>query len=83
MSDRVTNARVYEHMTPALDAVAEQMHATRVAINSAALYWFLTKLTPEQRAKVLGGYTKTLAMLDQEETDPPAGAKGKAWGKKL
>jgi hypothetical protein len=80
MSERFTNARVHEHMTPALDAVAKQMHATRLMLNSAALYWFLEKLSPEERAFMLGESTKVLAMLCQQEADGRAGGKWK--GKK-
>jgi hypothetical protein len=65
-----TNARVHEHLTAALDATAAAMRASRMLVNSAALYWFLEKLTPAERAEILGEYVKALAM---EGGDVPAG----------
>ncbi len=67
MSEPFTNSRVHLHLTAALDAAAEQMHATRLLLNSAALYWFLEKLTTRERAEILGEYVKVLAMVGQPE----------------
>ena len=41
MSERFTNARVHQHLDTALDAASEAMHASRLMLNSAALFWFL------------------------------------------
>jgi hypothetical protein len=60
--ERFTNARVHEWLTPTLDRVSEVMHATRVQLNSAALWWFCQELAPEQRAEILGEYVKVQAM---------------------
>jgi hypothetical protein len=60
--ERFTNARVHEWLTPTLDHVTEAMHATRVQLNSAALWWFCKQLDPEQRAEILGEYVKIQAM---------------------
>jgi hypothetical protein len=65
MSEQFTNARVHIHLTPALDTTAEQMHTTRLLLNSAALHYFLEKLTPKERAEALGEYVKVLAMHGQ------------------
>jgi hypothetical protein len=78
MSERFTNARVHEWLTAALDAVVAQTHATRLQLNSAALWWFLHKLTPQERAEVLGEYVKALAMQAQSEAGDLAGGKPKA-----
>jgi hypothetical protein len=78
MPEKYTNARVHEWLTAALDAACEQTHTTRFALNSAALWWFLNKLTPQERAEILGEYTKVLAMLDQ----PKPGADRRAGGKR-
>ena len=80
MPERFTNARVHLHLDAALDAASEQMHASRLTLNSAALYWFLHKLTPAERAEILGEYVKVLAMVGQPETGGPgpAAAKGQA-----
>jgi hypothetical protein len=43
------------------------MHTSRLQLNSAALFWFLNKLSPEERASILGEYTKVLAMQGQAE----------------
>jgi hypothetical protein len=80
MSERFTNARVHEWLSEALDAVAEQTHSTRLQLNSAALYWFLSKLTAAERAELLGEYTKALAMLHQEQGEADGRAGGKAKG---
>jgi hypothetical protein len=67
MSEQFQNARVHLYLTPLLDAVAGDMHTSRLQLNSAALWWFLEKLTPEERASILGEYTKVLAMQGQQE----------------
>jgi hypothetical protein len=67
MSEQFQNARVHEHLTDDLDAVVRYLHATRMQLNSAALWWFLNKLTPEERAEILGEYTKQLALAGQAE----------------
>ena len=74
MSERFTNARVHVHLDAALDAASETMHASRLTLNSAALWWFLHKLTPAERAEILGEYTKVLAMLGQPGTGGPGPA---------
>jgi hypothetical protein len=38
------------------------MHTTRLQLNSAALWWFLNRLTAKERAEVLGEYVKVLAL---------------------
>jgi hypothetical protein len=70
--ERFTNARVHEWLTPALDAVTTAMHTTRLQLNSAALWWFLNRLTPKERAEILGEYVKSLAMAhaDTAPTKP-------------
>jgi hypothetical protein len=65
--ERLTNARVHEWLTPALDAVTTAMHTTRLQLNSAALWWFLNRLTPKERAEILGEYVKSLAMAHTEK----------------
>jgi hypothetical protein len=76
MSELFTNALVHLWLTEALDAATTKMHASRLQLNSAALYWFLEKLTPEQRAEALGEYTKALALHGQAEAAQRAGGKG-------
>jgi hypothetical protein len=58
--------------------VADQAHTSRLPLNSAALRWFLEKLTPEEQAEVLGEHSKALVMLGQLG----AGGKGKGGRKK-
>jgi hypothetical protein len=90
MTERFTNARVHLHLDTALDVVSEQMHTSRLTLNSAALWWFLNKLTPAERAEVLGEYVKVLAMVGQPETGGPGsvateqgkGTKGRSKRKK-
>jgi hypothetical protein len=57
-----TNARVHEWLTPDLDSIVRAMCTTRVQLNSAALWWFLSRLTPQERAEILGEYVKCHAM---------------------
>ncbi len=65
--EKFTNARVHEWLTPTLDAVTTAMHTTRLQLNSAALWWFLNRLTPQERAEILGEYVKSLAMAHAEK----------------
>ncbi len=69
--ERFTNARVHEWLTPALDAVTGAMHTTRLQLNSAALWWFLNRLTAKQRAEILGEYVKALALAHEEPPPKP------------
>src|SRR5262245_20445249 len=68
-AERFTNARVHEWLTPDLEAVTKAMHATRLQVNSAALWWFCRHMTAEERADVLGEYVKVQALGG---TEPPA-----------
>ena len=61
-AQQFTNARVHEWMTPELDRAVKGMRTTRVQLNSAALWWFCTKLETQQRAEILGEYVKALAL---------------------
>jgi hypothetical protein len=81
MSEPFTNARVHEYLTAALDAAVADMHANRLQLNSAALWWFLNPLTPQERAEILGEYVKQLAMRGQVEADEQATGNGRANGR--
>jgi hypothetical protein len=80
MSEPFYNARVHEWLAAALDATTGQMHASRLQLNSAALWWFLTRLTPEEHAEVLGEYTKALAMAHEQQAEADGGAAGEGKG---
>jgi hypothetical protein len=82
MIEQLTNARVHEWLTAALDDAVSKMHATRLQLNSAALWWFLNRLTPEERAEILGEYTKALAMLHEQQEEAGGQAGGKAASKR-
>ncbi len=71
--ERFTNARVHEWLSPILDEVTDTMHTTRLLLNSAAVWWFCRKMTPEQRAEILGEYVKIQALGG----DATASARGK------
>jgi hypothetical protein len=72
--ERFTNARVHEWLTPGVDAVVEGMHTTRVQLNSAALWWFCSRLTQAERAEILGEYVKVQAMAgSRPAANPGAG----------
>ncbi len=74
--EKFTNARVHEWLTPALDSVTGAMHTTRLQLNSAALWWFLNRLSAKERAEILGEYVKALAMAHAEKPAAKA-AKGR------
>jgi hypothetical protein len=80
MPEPLTNARVHEWLTAALDDAVTKMHTSRLQLNSAAMWWFLTKLSPEERAEILGEYTKVLALLHQQHAEADGQAGGKAKG---
>jgi hypothetical protein len=65
--EKFTNARVHEWLTRALDEVTTAMHTTRLQLNSAALWWFLNRLTAKERAEILGEYVKSLALAHAEK----------------
>jgi hypothetical protein len=65
--EKFTNARVHEWLTPELDGATTAMHTTRLQLNSAALWWFLNRLEPKERAEILGEYVKALAMAHAEK----------------
>jgi hypothetical protein len=77
ISEQFCNARVHLHLTSLLNAVAGDLHTSRLQLNSAALWWFPEKLTPEERAEVLGEYTKVLAMQGQAEAAARAERRGR------
>jgi hypothetical protein len=77
--ERFTNARVHEWLTPALDAVTDTMHTTRVQLNSAALWWFCEQLDTKERAEILGEYVKVQALGGKPPNrNSPAPASGAA-----
>jgi hypothetical protein len=69
--EKFTNARVHDWLTPYLEALTAETHTTRIQLNSAALWWFCRRLTPEQRAEILGEYVKVQALGGKEPS--PAG----------
>jgi hypothetical protein len=60
--EKFTNARVHEWLTDEIEAVTTAMHTTRIQLNSAALWWFCKRLTPKERAEILGEYVKVQAL---------------------
>lgn len=71
-SHKFTNARVHEWLTPELDSAANSMHTTRIQLNSAALWWFCCRLSPEDRAEILGEFVKYQALGPQShQTSTP------------
>jgi len=75
MSEAFTNARVHEHLTADLDRVCEGMNLSRLLTNSAALWWFINKLSAQERAEIVGEYVKVLAMIGQRQAEEKAQAK--------
>lgn len=61
-----TNARIYAWLADELESVARATHATKVQVNSAAVWWFCTRLTAEQRARILGEFVRSQAMREVE-----------------
>jgi hypothetical protein len=71
-SHKFTNARVHEWLTPELDSAANAMHTTRIQLNSAALWWFCCRLSPEDRAEILGEFVKYQALgSNTHQVNPP------------
>jgi hypothetical protein len=68
-SQPFTNARVHGHLEDGLDATAISVRATRMMLISAALWWFLMKMTPAERAEALGEYVKERALRGQAEAE--------------
>jgi hypothetical protein len=79
-AEKFTNARVHEWLTPSIDTVADAMRTTRLQLNSAALWWFCSNLSAEERADILGEYVKVQALTGgdpglTQPLAPPAGGK--------
>ena len=75
-SPSFTNARVHDWLSEHLDDVVQHMRTSRVQLNSAAIWWFCTRLSIEERAEILGEYVKHQAMTEPPmpgvpETPPP------------
>ena len=76
--EKFTNARVHEWLTPEIESVVGTMHTTRIQLNSAALWWFCTHLTPRERAEILGEYVKVQALAgDAPAADDGSSAPGR------
>jgi hypothetical protein len=83
MLERLINARVHEHLSADLDRMCESMNLSRLLTNSAALWWFLNKLSAPERAEIVGEYVKVLAMLGQRQAEENAPTKkGKEKGQR-
>jgi hypothetical protein len=65
----LVNARMHGWLAPDLDRMADALHATRMQVNSAALWHFLNKLSARERAEVLGEYVTALAMQSATTED--------------
>jgi hypothetical protein len=75
MSDnRLSNARIQNWLAADLDRVAEQTGNSKVLVNSAAVWWFCTRLDAAERAKLLGEFVTAQALRGQ---DGPPAADGK------
>lgn len=72
MSDRsLDNARIQSWLAGDLARVAGQMDGTKALVNSAAVWWFCHRLTPEERARILGDFVAAQALRGQPAA--PAG----------
>jgi len=67
---RLSNARVQGWLAEDLDRVSDQVGSPKAMVNSAAVWWFCLKLTPEERARILGEFVTTVALRDN--SDPNA-----------
>ena len=71
MSDhRLSNARIQNWLAADLDRVADQTGNSKVLVNSAAVWWFCTRLDAAERARLLGEFVTAQALRGRDE--PPA-----------
>jgi len=75
------NARIHAWLADDFMKVVENMHSSNLETNSAAVWWFVNKLTAEERAQILGEYVRELAMQGQQEAEERETRREKAKGK--
>jgi hypothetical protein len=70
MPYRLSNARILEWLARELDTCASDLDTSKVQVNSAAVWWFCQRLTPDQRADILGEFVKHNALRDRSPATP-------------
>lgn len=75
--DYITNARVYDHVVPLIEAAVERFGGSRTAMVSACVWSALAGKSDEEIAGVLGAYTTALATavsgaVQSEQNEAPA-----------
>lgn len=77
MAYRLSNARILEWLGGELDGCATNLDSSKVQVNSAAVWWFCHKLTPDERANILGEFVKHNALRDRSGTNGTAKKPGR------
>jgi len=78
--NQFNNARVLGWLSHHLDDCSDSLASTKVLVNSAAVWWFCTKLTPDERAQSLGEFVSENARQVQSSLngdDPKSKRKSK------
>jgi hypothetical protein len=82
MPDRsLSNARIQGWLADDLARVAGETDSTRALVNSAAVWWFCHRLSPEERARILGEFVTAQAMRNSAPAAPPPPANNRRRGK--
>ena len=62
----LANGRAHAWIASLVNIASAEMSSSNLALTSAALWNFLTKMTAQERAAILGEYTTVLAMKRAE-----------------
>lgn len=68
-NNRLSNARVLDWLSRPLDECSEALDCAKVQVNSAAVWWFCTRLSADERATILGEFVKQNALRGQAAVD--------------
>ena len=71
-TNRLSNARILDWLASHLEECSDSLDCPKVQVNSAAVWWFCTKLAPDERATILGEFVRQNALRVQSSQNGKA-----------